>query len=89
LNPQGSSNGGSNQEDHQGAGKAPPHEHWAVCALTPEEQNHAPLTQALSRAGEAAMSGWWLAAILGIAPAIAIVFYIMNRYDTHDIGDKL
>jgi len=35
------------------------------------------------------VSGWWLAAILGIAPAIAVVFYVMNHYDAHDIGDKL
>ena len=35
------------------------------------------------------MSGWWMVAILGIAPAIAAVFYLMNHFDTHDTGDKL
>jgi hypothetical protein len=35
------------------------------------------------------MSGWWLASILGIAPVIAIVFFIMNHFDKHDTGDKL
>jgi len=75
------------QEDYQGDGEAPPHQHWALAALTPQAQARG--QEALQRAGEAAVSGWWLAAILGIAPAIAAVFYIMNRYDKHDTGDKL
>jgi hypothetical protein len=35
------------------------------------------------------MSGWWLVAILGIAPAIAAVFYLLNFSDKHETGDKL
>jgi hypothetical protein len=35
------------------------------------------------------VSGWWLFAILGIAPVIAVVFYIMNFFDKHETGDKL
>jgi len=30
------------------------------------------------------VNGWWLAAILGIAPGIAVVFYIMNHFDKHE-----
>lgn len=35
------------------------------------------------------MSGWWLVFVVAIAPTIAVVFLIMNRFDKHETGDKL